>query len=240
MSDHLQRTLGNRKWRVLHSAWLLWPIIGFGIATAPAFLYVGLRTKQPRWYIPGVTYGLIATAGFVIVGVTETDSTASNWGAAVLFAGWIPGIIHAAIINRSWLTWLAQDRQAWYVSAYAGTTTATVTADAAPAMTALGIDPFSYHAPPRDVPSTPASPTSERLLDINTATEEDLAALPGMDERGAQEVIAHRSRIGGFRTVDEFALAAKLSPHIFAPIRATLTCSAPRTDQRLTGRILDF
>lgn len=235
MSDRFSATLGNRRWRFVHSVWLFWPIALFGAATAPAFLYVGLRAKQPRWYVPGTVYGIVALIGWVIVGISDEDGTAVNWGVGIVFIGWITGMIHAALINRPWLKWLAEEQ--WHVSAYRSAATASVSAEAAPAVAALGIEPSAYHAPPAE--TAPSAPVV-RPVDVNTATEAELAALPGMDRLSGQAVLAHRSQVGPFRSIDEFAVIAGIQPHVFASVRSQLTCSSAAPDRGNPGRVLDL
>ena len=42
-------------------------------------------------------------------------------------------------------------------------------------------------------------------MDLNTASWEELSLLPGIGETKAKEIVAHRERIGGFKSPDQLA-----------------------------------
>lgn len=46
------------------------------------------------------------------------------------------------------------------------------------------------------------------MLDINTATEEELMTLTGITRNIAREIIEHRSAIGAFKKVEDLALVS--------------------------------
>ncbi|MEU9504779.1 helix-hairpin-helix domain-containing protein [Micromonospora sp. NPDC048170] len=100
-------------WQVLHSWWLLLPVLGFTCLGGFGFIYVGLRARRAAWWIPGILYTLVGWATIVVVGESEKGSTAGDWGAGAFIAVWIASIMHAALINPAWLRWLA-DRRARY------------------------------------------------------------------------------------------------------------------------------
>jgi hypothetical protein len=83
-------------------------------------------------------------------------------------------------------------------------------------------------------------------IDVNTATAEQFAALPGFDPHRASRTVAQRQARSGFGSLEEFAIAAGLPPHQFAPLRHGLTCSPlrygtgdPPSGQVPQGRVVD-
>lgn len=52
------------------------------------------------------------------------------------------------------------------------------------------------------------SVASEDLLDINTATEEELMTLPGITRTLAENLVRHRDQIGGFRYLEDVAIVS--------------------------------
>lgn len=60
-------------------------------------------------------------------------------------------------------------------------------------------------APASPVSISPAAvaPASEAAIDINTASAEELARLPGIGPSKAEAIIAHRQTFGGFRSADD-------------------------------------
>lgn len=100
-------------WRLRQSLWLLLPVLGFGCLGGIGLVYVGLRARRPAWWIPGIVYTLAGWFGFALVGVSGRESAASNWGVGIWLGVGIAGVLHAALINTTWLRWRAGHRP-WY------------------------------------------------------------------------------------------------------------------------------
>jgi hypothetical protein len=255
-------TLG---WRIRHSWWLLFPILGFGCLNGIGFIYVGLRTRRPAWWVAGIVYLLAGWAFFILVGTSDPESNASDWFVGGFMAVWIGSLVHACLINSAWLQWrsgyvpwhaqppMSGPAGAGYVpppgphgmprlpaglapppQQYYGPGPA-ATAMPAPGTTAPPNPPASI---PAADPSTPGGP-----LDVNTATSEQLAALPGFDQDRVARVRSERQARRGFGSVEEFAAAANLAPHEFVQTRDLLVCVPPATPDwsgsPSPGRILD-
>ncbi len=80
-------------------------------------------------------------------------------------------------------------------------------------------------------------------LDLNTATRDQLAALPGIDLAWADHIIATRSRVGGFANPADLVTAASVQPHVFAGIRDRLVATPPAAPELAVptdGRRLEF
>lgn len=67
------------------------------------------------------------------------------------------------------------------------------------------------------------SSQSGALININTATQEELETLPSIGEVRAQEIIAYREEHGGFRTTDELMEVSGIGEKIFADIAPHIT-----------------
>ncbi|SCG68151.1 ComEA family DNA-binding protein [Micromonospora coxensis] len=100
------------KWRLLHSWWLLLPIIGCGCLGGFGFLYVGLRARRPAWWIAGIGYAVLGwTALFLADG--DKDSVRGDISASLALATWAACVVHGILINPAWLRWQAGYRP-WY------------------------------------------------------------------------------------------------------------------------------
>lgn len=67
------------------------------------------------------------------------------------------------------------------------------------------------------------SSQSGALVNINTATQEELETLPSIGEVRAQAIIAYREEHGGFRTTDELMEVSGIGEKIFADISPHIT-----------------
>ncbi|MGB2567621.1 ComEA family DNA-binding protein [Micromonospora citrea] len=100
------------KWRLLHSWWLLLPIVGCGCVGGFGFLYVGLRARRPAWWIAGIGYAVLGwTALFLADG--DKDSVRGDISASLALATWVACVVHGLLINPAWLRWQAGYRP-WY------------------------------------------------------------------------------------------------------------------------------
>lgn len=94
------------------------------------------------------------------------------------------------------------------------------------------------------VQKTPESATSAKaLLDINTASEDQLSGLPSMGIIMAKKAIALRTEAGEFASVDAFGQALGLQPHVMERIRPHITANAlpkPPQPPKRSGRVVDF
>lgn len=86
----------------------------------------------------------------------------------------------------------------------------------------------------RDLVSTP--------IDLNTATVDELASLPGVGVATAHRIVEERNRRGGFESVDEAAVAAKVQPHVRSRLQQAAVVSERQQQRRrgTAGRIVDI
>ncbi|WP_310226837.1 helix-hairpin-helix domain-containing protein [Paenibacillus qinlingensis] len=97
--------------------------------------------------------------------------------------------------------------------------------------------PKASQTPPKESP--PSTATSEKqiisteggnttadsragLLNLNTATLEQLDKLPGIGESKAKAIIAHRSKIGSFKRVEELMDVKGIGEKMFEKLRGLL------------------
>lgn len=76
---------------------------------------------------------------------------------------------------------------------------------------------------PADNAAPSDSSQSGALININTATQEELETLPSIGEVRAQAIIAYREEHGGFRTTDELMEVSGIGEKIFADISPHIT-----------------
>ena len=67
------------------------------------------------------------------------------------------------------------------------------------------------------------------VVNINTATKEELMTLKGVGEKRAEEIINYRTKNGPFKTVDDLEKVPGIGPGIMKQIRSEVTTSG-KTD----------
>jgi competence protein ComEA len=91
--------------------------------------------------------------------------------------------------------------------------------------------PYKDGAAPTEAPAALDLPSSQEptpdpnveLLDINTATLEELIALPGIGPSTAQKIIDYRTANGPFSTIDDLDKVSGIGPSTLDQIRALVT-----------------
>ncbi len=66
----------------------------------------------------------------------------------------------------------------------------------------------------------------EKPVNLNTATVEELAQLPGIGEVTARRIVRHREKSGKFRSVDELLVVRGISQKKLEALRPYLTVEA--------------
>jgi competence ComEA-like helix-hairpin-helix protein len=67
------------------------------------------------------------------------------------------------------------------------------------------------------------APGSSRLVNINRATREELARLPGVGVGIAARIVEHRERYGAFRRAEHLLMVRGISERRFEQLRAFVT-----------------
>ncbi len=83
--------------------------------------------------------------------------------------------------------------------------------------------------PPIDWLATPV-PLEARPQDLNTLSRNDLIALPGIGPALADQILAYRTRQGGFRTVDELDNVSGIGPKKLESLREFLFVAGEREE----------
>jgi hypothetical protein len=224
-------TLTSGWWRVRNSAWILVPVLSLGLLTWAAFLFVGIRARNRKWLIFAVMWLVILIGYYVGSDVVETlPAGAVRDGANevlrfIPLLQWVAGSAHVVGTNRSWLRWKARTLEAgrWRSR---GTGVAPspfgsplqVASDAsvdAALSGALGVT-----APPIQAAPVPR-------LDLNEATAEQFKAALGLDQAWGEWLVATRTRLGRFSTVDQLLTEGQVPPHLFLPAKDKFIVTKP-------------
>ena len=132
-----EELLCSRKWRLLHSLWMLFGWVPFALTTWIGYLIIGVRARNWRWIAIAIAFFVSGCVWFAVLGwigsqtgtekgevSPEPYNTYLNvtvWGSVILWLGNAAGL--QWWINRRWLVQrarLAQRSSApWYATATA-------------------------------------------------------------------------------------------------------------------------
>ena len=219
-------TVKNRSkgWHFRHSLWIL---LGFiPLVYWIPFLYIGRRVKNKRYTTIGfvvLALAILFTASF-FTGLGETCFLLSMLVVIAQFA-------LALCVRKKYLIQLAQkeDRDALQEQ---------MEQRNAVNPTQNVQEVFQNVIQPAVQPVAPAE-----KLNVNSCTEEEFCALPGISIVEAKKMTALRESQGDFATVEAFIVAIGLKPHVAARIADRLYAepTVSRTvNKKAINRVLDF
>lgn len=197
----------SKAWRLLQSWWIVLSFIPL-LPWLP-FLYIAARTKRNSWAVWSFVY---AVPNFIFFFTDYPhESSAYDMVLAASMMSTLVAIIHSFVIRKDYLNRLEFKSE---YGARVGTEreiTSGETASASSSSSSREIPNF------REVPHAAiplqnhqhgnqeiAERKSNSPLNINLASEEELADLPGIGILLSKKAIYHRQRNGQFTTLGEF------------------------------------
>lgn len=224
-------------WKWLQSWYVLLPLTF--VFNSAAFFYIGARTKTKRWVYWGFFY---AATLIVWIVVSETFPETSVI-YEIFLVGWFmtafASIIHALMTIREYLFRLQAVEMA-EKHAMMSRIEREYGVRLATDPTVTPKQPFSAYRSPSGPALSTVAPTV--ITDINTASEETMAHLPGIGIMIAKKAIQFRAQFGGFESVDQFFRELQIKPHIAERIRPQLIASpvTKTPPNHPGGRLVDF
>ncbi|MDM5329952.1 helix-hairpin-helix domain-containing protein [Neobacillus sp. CF12] len=252
-------------WKIRKSWWILFTFTI--IFNWVAFFIIGSKVKHKKWKM----YGALYSIPFILLMVIEGRYESNDWQYDIvgfsMLGGWIASMIHAFRIRKEYLFRLEaiELRQPYEDYKLRGQIQSEygVKFNQAPIEQPLQqpIPQSSYGEQPKpvlqQVPTQPlhsvppaqirefAPAKTEQLtsdpIDLNKASDLELAGLPGVGPILAKKAIMERDRIGGFRSLEDFSQLLGLKPHIVEKIRPLVAVGpAEAPPQKWSGRMVDF
>jgi hypothetical protein len=224
------------------------PSVFGGFFTWVTFLILGVRARRRDWIVTATAYGVYSALAFFALGRPEfdADETASTLMGFAILVAWIGGAVHAGLAYQAFIrSGLAGDTApAGWASPARRNRRRAAAAPVEPAGDDLGLglgNPAADYLASSHAVATPPPGSSAPLpppVEANTASQRTLAGLPGVTPVLARRWVHERGRRGGFRDIDDLAVALELQPHEIVRLRPRLSFAAPGTGpkRRLPGR----
>ena len=89
----------------------------------------------------------------------------------------------------------------------------------------IAVSPNASYAQPDQAPAAPKT-----TINLNTATVDQLATLPGVGQKTAERIIEYRTKSGGFKKIEELMNVKGIGEKSFLKIKP-LVSAPPRTDK---------
>ena len=189
-----------RKW------WLVFAFIPFW-TTWIAFLYAGVRAKKKEWLLIAGSYAAVELTAFTVF--TGGSGWREELGLSLTLLAWIVGIPHASSISDEYLDRRSVLEDSSLRDARSLELRRAMVRDLAKGDPALARD---------------SRMLGSDLVDINHASAEELATLPGIDKRLARRIVHLRDEVGGFSSLYDLGHLLDLDAALVDGIAPRVVC----------------
>lgn len=186
------------------------------------FLYIGLTSGNSAWNVWALVYALPSALWILVPDLT--DALVFPW-----FGLWFVSIYHAFRVRGEYNRRMDAKRGLIALSATVPQWQPAAQPIAPATSQAVDVEDV--------IPSLPPTP-----VDVNNASAESIAAIPGVGSVLAQKAVAERLKRGGFRSLEDFGEAVGLMPHVLERIRPIVVIAPPAVQanpEASTGRVVD-
>lgn len=237
-------TSKGKAWEYRNSLWMLWTLLTLGFLNYVSFFYVARKVKQKKWFRAGIVYSI-----FFIIFALATDSFAT-----IFIISWIVSIFHVFKIRTEYLLRLEAVQASGLNNRQLDKLKETIAKEYERPNSNYTASHTRIEERAPIMPQTqPTERNSNKMeerniidkpIDINTASEKEIAEVPGIGSIFAAKVIAVRSQENGFNSFDHFVQTLSVKPHLAEKIKSHVIFSTTsHNEQRVKkteGRIVDF
>lgn len=239
-------TSKGKGWEYRNSTWMLWTLLSLGFLNYVSFFYISKKVKQKKWFKAGLVYSSI----FIVF------MFAPDFFTPIFIISWLVSIFHVFKIRTEYLLRLEAvqasgherreiDKLKETISKEYGRHDSSYSASNSRTEESRSVSNKLESQPNKvEYNKVDERKVMERPIDINTASEEEIATVPGVGSIFAAKIMVIRSQENGFRSFDHFVQALSVKPHLAEKIKSHIIFSNvsdnERQVKRTEGRIVDF
>jgi DNA uptake protein ComE-like DNA-binding protein len=198
--------------------WALVPLVTLGVGAAPAFFYVALRYRRPRFLVAAAAYALVLTGAITLIAISQAVTI--GIGVSLLLVCTGLATAHALAVRRD-VAVEVDDNDRHLAAARERLRRRAEARKLAVANQTLANELGIGR------PDLITEFDDGGLVDVNHSPAQVLADLPGIDMSTATRIVSIRTDLGGFSSVDELSVAVDLPPSLLDGIADRLIFLRP-------------
>lgn len=237
-------TSKGKAWEYRNSLWILWTLITMGFFNYISFFYISKKVKQKKWFKAALVYLVI-----FIIFMSAPDSF-----TPIFIISWFISIFHVFKIRAEYLLRLEAIQTSGHENSELNKLKENIAREYNKPKSDYDTSdtrieeraPIKSEVPPVKAENyiTETKGYVQEQVDINTATEKEIANVPGIGNIFAAKVVAVREQENGFHSFDHFVQALSVKPHLAEKMKSHIFFSSKSyNEQHLKkpeGRIVDF
>ncbi|MER1998803.1 MAG: helix-hairpin-helix domain-containing protein [Lysinibacillus sp.] len=232
-------------WELRNSIWTLWTFFPFGFFNYISFYYIAMRLKDKMLFLYGVLYSIPFINVMAMDSINNPSSMYEDFSYITILVVWIISIVHVIKVRRHYL--LTRANSVSYADQLEEENRqlqqrlqSLATADHQPKEPTPMIHTESKAV---ELSTTVAKNEAVAPIDVNTATEAELANIVEIGPLLASKIILERQQAVRFTSYDHFAQVMDFKPHIAHKLKKHLMVSndqpQPTTSSK-QGRVIDY
>ncbi|MEK5325541.1 ComEA family DNA-binding protein [Aeribacillus sp. FSL M8-0254] len=227
-------------WELRNSIWMLWVFFPFAFFNYISFFYAAFRVRQRKWFFAGLIY----TLPFIIFLIAEEGHFLFDIAVALALISWVSSIFHVFRIRPEYLLRLESQQKVQEKNLKQ-------LKEAIAKEHILESNDEQQVISPKEEFINPMQPSIEnesvsKRIDVNHASADEIAKVPGVGLIFAKKILAERERVGFFQNFEHFIQVLGIKPHVAEKMRPYLQFNTDDNNQgnqkkkMERGRVVDF
>lgn len=237
-------TSKGKAWEYRNSLWMLWTLLTLGFLNYVSFFYIARKVKQKKWFRAGIVYSVF----FIIFVLAPDDFT------GIFLISWAVSIFHVFKVRTEYLLRLEAIQALGLENRELSKLREIISKEydrpeenrviSSVSIAEQGSISHQEHRGKKEASKPVGKNEENKKVDINSATEQEIAEIPGIGSIFASKIIAVRSQENGFDSFNQFIELLSVKPHLAEKIKSYIVFSKVNSIEnrvkKTEGRIVDF